>query len=187
MWDAMRQAGANVNPERMMPRIGGRWVQDGPEGPGFYTEEEIEETIDAGLTDEQRIRRFVKKRMEERMGLWIHGSAYLMVNLLMWMIWLATSISDGDVNFPWPLFVTLGWGIGMFAHFFEYYNKYGGGRDRQEAMVQDEIAKERERRSQNKLKNEDRTYDPAMRIRLNDDGEMTETFIEELDPKRKRQ
>lgn len=186
MRETMQQSGVNFNPERMMPRVGGRWVQDGPEGPGFYTEEELV-AADSGLTEEQRIRRFVKKRMEERMGLWIHGAAYFGVNLLLWMIWLGGSIGDGEINFMWPLFVTFGWGIGMFAHFFEYYNKYGGGRDRQEQMVQEEITRERERRSQLKLKNEELEYDPANRIRLNDDGEMTESFIDELDPKRKRQ
>ncbi|HEX2621871.1 MAG TPA: hypothetical protein VHL11_17055, partial [Phototrophicaceae bacterium] len=87
-------------------------------------------------------------------------------------------------EFPWPLIVSLGWGIGMFSHFIGYYNKYGAGRERREALIQSEIERERSRTMSTKAKNED-NYDPA--LRLTEDGELTESYVEEIDEqKRKR-
>ncbi|MEQ8675953.1 MAG: protein kinase [Aggregatilineales bacterium] len=141
---------------------------------------------DALLSPEERIRKQVEKRIEERNGLLTHFAAYVMVNLMMWGIYL---FSGG--GFPWPMFVTLGWGIGMFAHYMDYRTKYGAGRVRREEMIQREIELERERlygASQAKAKNDmfydESSYDdadlPAGRVRLTEDGEFTDSYIEDL-------
>lgn len=135
---------------------------------------------DSMLSPEERIRKQVEKRIEERNGLFTHFTAYVMVNLMMWGIWL---FSGG--GFPWPMFVTGGWGIGMVAHYMDYRSKYGVGRIRREEMVQREIERERERlygSSQAKAKN-DMFYEddlPAGHVRLTGDGEFTDSYIEEL-------
>lgn len=45
-----------------------------------------------------------------------HAIAYVLVNVLVWSVWALTG-----ADFPWPLFVTLGWGIGIVAHAWDAY------------------------------------------------------------------
>lgn len=83
---------------------------------------------------EERLREIaeerVRKRREELQGLVIHAVIYVFVNAII-LSWN-----------PWVAFF---WGIGLFAHAWDYYNKYGPGRERHEKAVQREIERERER------------------------------------------
>ena len=45
-----------------------------------------------------------------------HAIAYVLVNVLVWSVWALTG-----ADFPWPLFVTLGWGIGVAAHAWDAF------------------------------------------------------------------
>jgi hypothetical protein len=90
--------------------------------------------------EERAIRRRVEKKLKERNGFLIHLAAFVLTNFFLWMIWFVT----GGL-FPWPLFATGGWGIGLVAHGLSYYFEYGPGRDQRERMVQREIERERER------------------------------------------
>lgn len=51
---------------------------------------------------------------------------YIVVNIFLWAIWAITGMRGG-FYFPWPVFVTAGWGIGMF---FNWYNVYFGWKDK---------------------------------------------------------
>lgn len=84
-----------------------------------------------------RIRKQIEKKFEERQGLIIHGAAFVVMNLIFWALWLA-----GGSGFPWPVFVTGGWGVGMVAHVLDYHYKYGGA-ERREPFIQDEIERAR--------------------------------------------
>ena len=79
----------------------------------------------------------VGKRHDERIGLIAHTIPFVVVNLFVWQTWL----SSGG-GFPWPLFVTGGWGIGYIYHFQDYYYKYGPGRQTREAEIQAEMARQ---------------------------------------------
>jgi len=70
----------------------------------------------------------------------------------------------------------------MAADTISYYNDYGGGRDKREEMIQREIERERSRLSgeTSKVKNDER------RVRLTEDGELTDSFIDEIDNPNKR-
>jgi hypothetical protein len=153
------------------------WMSDNDSG--IYS---VDDPRLAGMSDDERIRKIVEKRIEERNGLLIHFGIYLAVNL---GIFFASGFEFGALV---PAFF---WGIGMFAHFMSYYSKYGAGRDRREALIQREIAKERELRYGSKAKNEELVdTDEVRRIRLTGDGELTESFVEDLsqgdDARRKR-
>lgn len=60
-----------------------------------------------------------------------HVVSYLIVNVFLWGIWFFSSghhhwdMVDLDVidggNFPWPIWPTLGWGIGLAFHFAGAY------------------------------------------------------------------
>lgn len=129
---------------------------------------------------EIEIRRRVEAKYDERNGLLIHLISYAGVNVLLWLIWL-----DSSGGFPWPLFVSFFWGIGMAGHLLDYYNKYGGGAQKREERIQEEIQRhldrleERERGvyEEEAMEKAD-VYaldDVELRhLRLSDDGELTD-------------
>ena len=130
------------------------------------------------VSEESRIRERIEKKYKERAGLIAHAIPYVIVNAVLWMIYAFTS-GPGD-NFPWPMFVTFFWGIGMVSHFFAYYNKYGGGAMRREEAIQREIEQERGRSLMyEKPKND-------VRMRLTDDGELEEVPDDEISRAEKR-
>ncbi len=130
--------------------------------------------------EERKIRKRIEKQIEERNGLWGHFAAYVGVNLFLFI--------NNDLTPVWPVLIF--WGMGMFAHFADYYEKYGAGRKRREAEIQREIERERERRYAGKVKNEELVEtdtDEYRRVRLTGDGELTDSFVEEINqPKQKR-
>ena len=53
-----------------------------------------------------------------------HLASYLTVNIFLWALWYFTDNSYGvnfQNNIPWPIWTTLGWGIGLAAHFSKAY------------------------------------------------------------------
>jgi len=132
-----------------------------------WTDGEATPFISEEEREERRIRKFVEKRAEERNGLFIHLAIYLFLNLVV-------------IQNIWVAFF---WGIGMFSHIADYWNKYGPGRDLHERAVQREIERERARRYglSSKRKN-DTLYDEedALRIRLTQDGELSESSLRDL-------
>ena len=52
-----------------------------------------------------------KKRVEAKLGFYIHLAVYIVVNILLIIINLSTSTEY--IWFKWPL---IGWGIGVFFH-----------------------------------------------------------------------
>jgi hypothetical protein len=55
-------------------------------------------------------------RTSQRRGLAVHAVTYAAVNALLIAIWLVSSIAERDVNGFWPVWVLLGWGIGLAVH-----------------------------------------------------------------------
>jgi hypothetical protein len=176
----------------------GRKIEDGVrQGTGMLghivtaIQQAIEERENA-LPEKERIRRRIEKRDKERQGLIIHFVAYLMVNLMLWGLWAsdallpiiqveAPEISPAFFEFPWPIFVTFGWGIGMVAHFISYYSKYGAGAERRERAIQREIEKYRQ---QSGILDAKPKRDP--RYRLTDDGELEEVGDEHSQKQKRR-
>lgn len=168
---------SSVGKERRHPnpkhwRPGTTWTTNAQGETGFFTPEELAAAEEA-LPPEVRVRRRVEQRIEERNALIGHLVSYVVVNLLMWFIF----ISGGADGHPWPIWVTFPWGIGMVMHFVSYYNEHGPGRERREAMIERELERERSR-LYSKAKNDD-YYSGSPR--LTEDGEFTESFIDELE------
>jgi 2TM domain len=90
--------------------------------------------------DEDELRRQAEARVERVDAFRIHLVVYLLVNALLWAIW---AYSGAAANPAWPIFVTLGWGIGIAAHGWSVYGRSGNGR---EARVQAEMDRLRQRR-----------------------------------------
>ncbi|MCY3797722.1 MAG: 2TM domain-containing protein [Chloroflexi bacterium] len=132
---------------------------------------------------ELEIRRRVEAKYDERNALLIHLISYAGVNILVWMIWLFAA-----GGFPWPLFVTLFWGIGLAGHLLDYYNKHGGGAQRREERIQEEVQRhlerleEREREIYGDDEMDDALDDVERRhLRLSDDGELVQFDIVDED------
>ena len=49
-----------------------------------------------------------------------HLVSYLLINLVVWAVWGVVFVTT-RVWFPWPAFVTLGWGIGLAFHAWDVY------------------------------------------------------------------
>ena len=64
----------------------------------------------------------------KRVGFIKHAVVYLIVNIFLWALWYFTSndynseyriIKEG--YYPWPIWTTLGWGIGLAFNFTSAY------------------------------------------------------------------
>jgi hypothetical protein len=58
---------------------------------------------------------------QKRAGFKSHLATYLIVNAFLWALWFFTHDGDNNDRWPWPLWPTLGWGVGMVFHFFSVY------------------------------------------------------------------
>ena len=141
------------------------------------------------------IRRRVEAKYEERNALLIHLASYVGVNVVVWAIWL---LQTG--GFPWPLFVTFFWGIGMVGHALDYYHKHGGGAQKREEQIQEEVQRQLRQMEEreNRLSMEEEQLERAevytldnykgRGLRLSDDGELEDfELVEEARPGEDRQ
>lgn len=49
-----------------------------------------------------------------------HALTYVIVNSFLWGLWFFSSRNQGT-EYPWPIWSTLGWGIGLAFHFAGAY------------------------------------------------------------------
>ena len=56
----------------------------------------------------------------QKLGFRLHLYVYLAVQAMLVATWALTSRTDDGFGFPWPVFVILGWGIGLAAHYAVY-------------------------------------------------------------------
>ncbi|MFC4262625.1 2TM domain-containing protein [Ferruginibacter yonginensis] len=65
--------------------------------------------------------RLAKKRIKFKRSV----LSYIIVNAFLWALWFYGNESDtpmrGSFNWPWPLWVSIGWGIGLAFQFSEAY------------------------------------------------------------------
>jgi len=59
---------------------------------------------------------------KKRAGFKSHLYSYLIINVFLWVLWY---VRHGNTyqwnNIPWPLWVTLGWGIGLAFNYVDAY------------------------------------------------------------------
>jgi hypothetical protein len=69
---------------------------------------------------EERLRQQAVRNLRRRAAFRIHLLVYCLVNLLVVVTWLSVAVATG-VWFPWFVFCTLGWGIGLAVHAWVTY------------------------------------------------------------------
>lgn len=66
-----------------------------------------------------------KKRADFKKSLF----TYIIVNAFLWVLWLFTMGNNvnvqGRIPLPWPIWPTLGWGVGIAFQYYAAYNKAG--------------------------------------------------------------
>lgn len=67
----------------------------------------------APIQDERAVAR---KHLQDKRDFMGHLGAYVMVNAIVWAIWLM-----GGGGYPWPIWVTIPWGIGIVSHAISVY------------------------------------------------------------------
>ena len=65
---------------------------------------------DVVATSEEGLREQALQRVKKRREFHTHLFAYLTINVLLWGVWAIIGVAAHSW-YPWPLWVTLGWGI----------------------------------------------------------------------------
>lgn len=93
-------------------------------------ERAVERTKVAEQSERDAKRRGTQERLESasRTGFGIHATVFIAVNVLLIAIWaMVWQLSDGT-SYPWFVFVLLGWGIGLAAHWAAVRSHLRAGR-----------------------------------------------------------
>lgn len=98
--------------------------------------------LDLDHADDAELRRVARQRLEDRRGFASHVFVYVMANAVIWLIWLVVAFNSG-AWFPWAVFPTAGWGIGLAANAWAVY----GERPITTGMVDAEVDRLRRRAS----------------------------------------
>ena len=80
------------------------------------------EMMTSGTDRETDLRTEALRRLKKKRDFRGHLLVYLLVNAMLWAIWGVMFASVG-VWFPWPLFATFGWGIGLVFHAWDAYGR----------------------------------------------------------------
>ncbi|MDD3718791.1 MAG: 2TM domain-containing protein [Actinomycetota bacterium] len=103
----------------------------------------VEEQQPPGPPLSDELREKAEKRVNQKMALYSHIGSYIIVNGFLVLIWALTGADTG--NF-WPVWVMLGWGIGLAFHIFSYFigKRSDKVRERMLQKEMDRINKEQE-------------------------------------------
>ncbi len=64
------------------------------------------------MPSDEELRMLAERRVDDRIGFYIHLTAYVAVNIGLIFTWYYTS----QGLFPWFIFILVFWGIGVAAH-----------------------------------------------------------------------
>ena len=90
--------------------------------------------MEASGHSEQDLRSQAVERLKKKRDFKTHVLMYLLVNAFLVVIWAVTS---GDDGFFWPIFVIIGWGIGVVANAWDVYGR--------KPITEEEISREQDR------------------------------------------
>ncbi len=83
----------------------------------------------------EALRELALRRVKKRRDFHAHLFSYAVVNTLIWGIWAIVALTSGGW-YPWPIWVTACWGIGLIFHVWDTYFR--------RPITEDEVAKEME-------------------------------------------
>ena len=81
------------------------------------------------------LRTRAEARVKAREDFRVHLLIYVLVNGFLWVLWFTTDgVAQGGI--PWPAYASIGWGIGLVAH---WWTVFGTNESRREAEIQKEM------------------------------------------------
>ena len=89
------------------------------------------------MSDESTARELAIKRLHQKRSFQAMVAGYVVVNVFLWILWAITEPDKSGV--PWPLWVTLGWGVALALSAWSVY----GQKPITEDAVQREMEKQR--------------------------------------------
>jgi 2TM domain len=78
---------------------------------------------DVVATSDEGRREQALRRLKKRRDFHTHLFVYLTINVLLWGVWGIIGAAS-HAWFPWPLWVTLGWGIGLIFNAWDVYFRH---------------------------------------------------------------
>ena len=137
--------------------------------------------------DYEAIRQRAEKRAKARAELVLHFSIYLIVNLILWALWIigANAFHSWVMAFPWPILVTLIWGVAVAIHGAYVYTQTNMLDTMRETAIQQEMQREMRLRGMDTQAAELEKPKRDRAVRLSDDGEMVP--VDEAEADRRQQ
>jgi hypothetical protein len=87
------------------------------------------------MPSDEELRTLAIRRLKKKRDFWAHLAAYIIVNAFLVGVWYFTSGRDG--GYFWPIWVMLGWGIGVAFNAWDAFARGG--------VSEEEIQREMER------------------------------------------
>ncbi len=86
---------------------------------------------------DEQLWRIARKRANFRRSFFV----YVVINAFLWGVWWFTiGRNSGVRGYPWPIWVMLGWGIGIA---FQYFDAYHGSKQDLEQQEYEKLKKEK--------------------------------------------
>jgi hypothetical protein len=95
----------------------------------------IDEVVD---TSPEVLRDQALRRVKQRRDFHAHVFAYVAVNVVLWGVWVIVGATSDSWD-PWPLWVTLLWGLGLLFNAWDVYFRH--------PITEEEIRREMDRLS----------------------------------------
>lgn len=83
------------------------------------TKHDVDEIV-ANTPDE--LRQQALRRVKKRRDLGAHVLVYVLVNAVVWGVWAVVG-ANSQSWWPWPIFLTLFWGIGLVMNAWDVYRR----------------------------------------------------------------
>jgi hypothetical protein len=129
----------------------------------------------------RKVRNRVNDEFSKRREWLQHLGVFVCINAMLWLIYLF--IGGG---FPWALIVTLGWGVGLVGHGMEYRSHSTRETAITRAIEQErDMIYESEKPKRERRGDDSRADRGASPVRLTEDGEFTDSMIQELEDEAK--
>lgn len=89
------------------------------------------------MTTEEARRKAAVSRLKAKRAFTQNVASYVIINSFLVALWFVTSNNDGQRGYFWPIWVILGWGIGLASHAWAVYGRGG--------ITEDQIQREMQR------------------------------------------
>lgn len=73
------------------------------------------------------------RRVQKKINFYRTLTSYVVINGFLWVLWMMTG-----VGYPWPIWVSLGWGIGLAFQFLDAF-AFGISDNQRQQMINDEM------------------------------------------------